>query len=94
MNGLALILLLGAIVGAVVVRRKIRDPESTLGRWYKDRIKPREKEIATWFFVATLLIWAGIYVAASKQDRDNSDRALKVFKESVYPQKKPGTDKQ
>jgi len=93
MNGLALVFLFAVIIGAVVVRRKIRDPESTLGRWYHDRIKPREKEIATWFFVATLLIWAGIYVAASKQDRDNSDRNLKVFKESIYPQKKPGTDK-
>jgi len=93
MNGLALVFLFAVIIGAVVVRRKIRDPESTLGRWYHDRFKPREKEIATWFFVATLLIWAGIYVAASKQDRDNSDRNLKVFKESIYPQKKPGTDK-
>ncbi|MEE8352761.1 MAG: hypothetical protein V3R37_11295 [Rhodospirillales bacterium] len=94
MNGLGLVLLLGVVVGAVVVRRKIRDPQSTLGHWYKEKIKPREKEITTWFFVATMLIWAVIYVAASKEDHDNSDRALKVFKETIYPQKKPGTEKQ
>lgn len=93
MNGLGLILLLGVIVGAVALRRKIRDTESAPGRWYAEKIKPREKEISTWFFIGTLLVWAGIYVAASKEDRDNSDRNLKVFKESIYPQKKPETDK-
>ena len=92
MNGLALVFLIAVIIGALVLRRKIRDPESTPGRWYKERIKPAEKEIATWFFVATLVLWAALFVGASKEDREKSDQALKGFKESFTSPSTPGKE--
>ncbi len=91
MEGLGLVILFGIIIVAVVIRRRIRDPESAPGRWYKEHIKPREKEITTWFFVATLVLWAVLFVGASKEDKEKSDRALKDFKESFTPKKKPQT---
>ena len=89
MSGLGLVFLVGVIIAAVVVRRRIRDPESAPGRWFKEHIKHREKEIATWFFIATVVLWAVLFVGASPEDKAKSDRHLKDFKESFTPKKKP-----
>lgn len=77
MDWLFLALMAALVVAAVVIRRKARDPEDPLGRWFQNRVKPRLPGLATAFSLATLLIWAAIYVTASEEDRGNLTKTFK-----------------
>lgn len=92
MNGLVFVFLVAGIVGAVVLRRRLRDPESMLGRWYQERIKPRQRIFTTWFFLGTLVLWAVLFFAASEEDQAKSTRALKTFGKAFTAPKTPGKE--
>ncbi len=83
MDGLFLVLMAALVAAAVVIRRKARDPENPIGRWFQSRVKPRLPGLATAFSLATLLIWAAIYVTASEEDRGNLTKSFKGWFKSV-----------
>ncbi len=83
MDGLFLVLMVAMVAAAVVIRRKVRDPENPFGRWFQTRVKPRLPGLATAFSLATLLIWAAIYVTASEEDRGNLTKTFKGWFKSV-----------
>ncbi len=83
MDGLFLVLMAALVAAAVVIRRKVRDPENPFGRWFQTRVKPRLPGLATAFSLATLLIWAAIYVTASEEDRGNLTKTFKGWFKSV-----------
>ncbi len=83
MDGLFLVLMAALVAAAVVIRRKVRDPENPFGRWFQSRVKPRLPGLATAFSLATLLIWAAIYVTASEEDRGNLTKTFKGWFKSV-----------
>lgn len=83
MDGLFLVLMAALVAAAVVIRRKVRDPENPFGRWFQSRVKPRLPGLATAFSLATLLLWAAIYVTASEEDRGNLTKTFKGWFKSV-----------
>ncbi len=83
MNGLFLFLMAVLVAATVVIRRKARNPEDPFGRWFQRRVKPRLPGLATAFSLATLLIWAAIYVTASEEDRGNMTKMFKGWFQSV-----------
>ncbi len=83
MDGLFLVLMAALVAVAVVIRRKVRDPEDPFGRWFQCRVKPRLPGLATAFSLATLLIWAAVYVTASEEDRGNLTKTFKGWFKSV-----------
>jgi len=82
-DGLFLVLMAALVAAAVVIRRKVRDPENPFGRWFQSRVKPRLPGLATAFSLATLLLWAAIYVTASEEDRGNLTKTFKGWFKSV-----------
>ncbi len=76
-------MMVAMVAAAVVIRRKVRDPENPFGRWFQTRVKPRLPGLATAFSLATLLIWAAIYVTASEEDRGNLTKSFKGWFQSV-----------
>ncbi len=77
MDWLFLAVMAAFVAAAVVLRRKARDPENPFGRWFQTRVKPRFPGLATAFSLATLLLWAAIYVTASPEDRGNLTKTFK-----------------
>ena len=77
MDWLFLAMMAALVAAAVVIRRKLRDSENPFGRWFQSRVKPRLPGLATAFSLATLLIWAAIYVTASPEDRGNLTKTFK-----------------
>ena len=77
MDWLFLALMAALVAAAVVIRRKARDPENPFGRWFQNHVKRRLPGLATAFSVATLLIWAAVYVTASPEARGNLTKTFK-----------------
>lgn len=91
MDGLFLALMAAMVAAAVVIRRKARDPEDPFGRWFQSRVKPRLPGLAMAFSLATLLIWAAIFIAADPEDRRNLNKTFKGwFKSGAEVEQRDG----
>ena len=86
-----LVLMVVFVAAAVVIRRKARDPENPFGRWFQTRVKPRFPGLVTAFSLATLLIWAAIFIAADPEDRRNLNKTFKGwFKSGAEVEQRDG----
>ena len=72
----------GLMAAAVYFRRRINDPDNTVGRWFEERVRPRFKEAATIFSLITILAWAVLYLSAPEEGRDDLSERLKTFFQS------------
>ncbi len=79
MNWMFYAVLAGLIAAAVVIRRQANNPESALGRWVENRMRPRLAQGLRAFFYLTLVLWFVIYLTASKEERGS----LSDFFESI-----------
>ena len=79
------------IPAAILFRRKIKDPETPLGRWFEERFRPLWKDAVIWVSILTLVAWAAVYALAPEGDRGNLSQFLKGFLEQINPKPQPGS---
>ena len=84
-------ILAALIPAAVLIRRKIKDPETPLGRWFEERFGPLWKDAVVWVSILTLVAWAAVYALAPEKDRANLGQFLKSYWEQVNPKPQPGS---
>ena len=89
------IIFLALIAAAVVLRRRINDPDSPIGRWWERSIQSRwEHSVQSWFNLGfkiflflTAILWLTIYLSAPD---DNKGGGLKeLFDPLTHPDGKP-----
>ena len=62
-----------AIVGvlmafAILIRRKMNDPDNAFGQWYQARVHSRVMQAGKVIMVLTVVVWFIIYLNAPKED--------------------------
>jgi hypothetical protein len=76
-------LIIVAMVAAIVVRRKMADPESTFGQWCAKTLKPRMAQAARWVAYLTLAAWILIFAFAPESDRGSVGDVLQSFRKAI-----------
>ncbi|MCZ6607238.1 MAG: hypothetical protein O7A64_06180 [Alphaproteobacteria bacterium] len=56
------------MAGAIVIRRKVNDPDNAFGQWYKARVHPRMMQAGKVAVVLTVAVWLIIYLGAPEGD--------------------------
>ncbi len=79
------------IPAAVLFRRQIKDPETPLGRWFEERVRPLWKDAVVWVSILTLVAWAAVYVLTPEEDRGDLSQFLKGFLGQIKPKPEPGS---
>ena len=83
---LAVALVVGLGVLAHWARGRILADRPDLGTAFRERLLPRLKEAVTWLGIATLVVWAAIYITASEADRRRlGDDMAKLFRDIAAP---------
>ncbi len=52
------------MAAAIVIRRKVNDPDNAFGQWYQARVHPRLMQAGKVVMVLTVAIWFIIYLSA------------------------------
>ena len=56
---------IGALMAAaIVIRRKVNDPDNAFGQWYRARLHPRLIQAGKGVVVLTVVVWLVIYLSA------------------------------
>ena len=91
LNWVLFAVLAALIPAAILFRRKIKDPETPLGRWFEERFRPLWKDAVIWVSILTLVAWAAVYALTPEEDRSNLSQFLKGFWGQVNPKPEPGS---
>ena len=54
----------GLMAAAIVIRRKVNDPDNVFGQWYRARLHPRLMQAGKLAMVLTVVVWLIIYLNA------------------------------
>ena len=73
-------LILAAMVAAVVIRRKMKEPENVFGQWCAKNIRPRMAVAAKVVAYLTLAAWILIFLFAPKDERGSIGELMKSFR--------------
>lgn len=56
---------IGALMAAaIVIRRKVNDPDNAFGQWFKARVQPRIMQAGKVVMFLTVVVWFIIYLNA------------------------------
>ncbi len=64
MNWLFFAVIGALMAAAIVIRRKVNDPDNAFGQWYRVRVHPRLMQAGKVAMVLTVLVWLIIYLSA------------------------------
>jgi len=76
-------LILAAMVAAIVVRRKVGDPQNPFGLWCRKNLGPRMAMAARVVAYLTLAVWILIFFLAPKEDRGSVGDLMKSFRAAI-----------
>lgn len=82
-----LLVFLAVVAAAVVLRRRINDPASPLGRWYDHYVRSwYDRHVRAWFSLGfkiilflTVIIWFAVYLSAPEKDRGSLNDLIGRF---------------
>lgn len=63
--------LVALMAAAIKIRRKINEPDSAFGRWYRERVGPKLAQAGKVVMFLTVILWFVIYLAAPEENRGN-----------------------
>jgi len=82
-------LIIAAMVAAIVLRRKMKEPENAFGQWCAKTLKSRMAVAAKVVAYLTLAAWILIFLFAPKDDRGSVGDLMKSFRNAFGLEKPP-----
>ncbi|MBT3306325.1 MAG: hypothetical protein HN377_07545 [Alphaproteobacteria bacterium] len=83
MSSSVIALIIAALVAAVVVRRKVGDPQNPFGIWLRKNLAPRMAAAAKVVAYLTLAVWILIFFLAPEEDRGSVGELMKSFRNAI-----------
>ena len=83
MSSTFIALILAAMVAAVAIRRRMKDPHNAFGQWCANILKPGMVVAAKVVAYLTLALWILIFAFAPKDDRGSVGELLQSFRKAI-----------
>ena len=83
MSSTFIALILAAMVAAVAILRRMKDPHNAFGQWCANILKPGMVVAAKVVAYLTLALWILIFAFAPKDDRGSVGELLQSFRKAI-----------
>ncbi len=80
---------LAVVAAAIVIRRKVNEPENPFGLWFKRTMRPRMALAAKVVAYLTLAAWVLIFAFAPKDERGSYGDLMKSFRTAIGLERGP-----
>lgn len=83
MDFFLLLVFLALVAAAIVIRRKVNDPENSFGLWFERTMRPRMARAAKVVAYLTLAVWFLIFAFAPKDERGSFGDLMQDFRTAI-----------